>query len=254
MSHGLDTLEYQQPVAHLPAATSRFETLARLSCKPARPGAVVIDILLAAACPGKNAGPPVLRPIWAEEAMHRSASMIRLLHERRHHTTGSPDLAVAEDLAGLFRSLDLPSAHEVVPCSTLLRDIVTNLVTLSGTAAGGPDITLATNIQRLHLPAYKRRALVLTAVELVTNALLHAFAGRTTGHIAVSLTMLGPARAWLEVKDNGIGFRNGQPNLGCGVAAGLADLLEAELVYFRGNAVTVAEVVFPVDDHRAFRQ
>jgi hypothetical protein len=247
MPHALDMLEHQRSVAGLPAAASRFETLARLACKPSRRAAPVIEILLTAACPGKNAGPPVLWPIWAEEAMHRSAAIMRLLHTRPHHTT---DLAVAQDLAGLFRSLDAPSAQEVVPCSTLLRNIVTNLVALSGE----PDIALATNIQRLHLPAYKRRALVLGTVELVTNALLHAFPGRTAGHIDVSLTMLGSARAWLEVKDNGIGFRNGQPNLGCGIAAGLADLLEAGLAYFRGNATTTAEVVFPVNDHRAFRQ
>jgi two-component sensor histidine kinase len=253
MPHGLDTLEHQGLVAGLPAAASRFETLARLSCKASRRAAPVIDTLLAATCPGKNAGPPVLRPIWAEEAMHRSAAMLRLLHARRHRTTVPADLAVAQDLASLFRSLDAPSAHEVVPCSTLLRDIVTDLVALSGHAAA-PDITLSTNIQRLRLPAYKRRALVLATVELVINTLLHAFPRRTTGHIDVSLTMLGPVRAALEVKDNGIGFRDGRPNLGCGVAAGLADLLEAELAYFRGHAVTTAEVVFPVSDHRAFQQ
>ena len=29
---------------------------------------------------------------------------------------------------------------------------------------------------------------------------------------------------------------------------------DAELAYFRGHAVTTAEVVFPVNEHRAFRQ
>jgi hypothetical protein len=50
------------------------------------------------------------------------------------------------------------------------------------------------------------------------------------------------------VADNGNGFTNSFPNLECGVAAGLAGLLEADLVYDRITGRTIAEIVFPVSE------
>jgi two-component sensor histidine kinase len=63
----------------------------------------------------------------------------------------------------------------------VLREIVRDLVTLFGPTAG--DIELHLNIERVALAAYRRRALVLAASELVINALLHAFKGRSGGLI-----------------------------------------------------------------------
>ena len=253
---GLDILEHERlEFAQLPAplspetGRSLFETLARLSAQPAPQAEQLLDILLAAAPPNRNPGPAVLRPIWAEEAMHRTCAMARMLTppvHRPREAAARYDLAVAQHLADLFRSLDEPSARQHVPCSHLLREIVVDLVALCGTGAGSAEIALATHIERLYLPSFKRRALILAAVELVMNALLHAFTGRAQGRIDVSLTMLGPARARLEVKDDGVGFLCGQPNFGRGIAAGLADLLEAELAYFRNRTMTAAEIVFPV--------
>jgi two-component sensor histidine kinase len=257
MREALDILERERPeIAHPPppalqdTGRSRFETMARLSARPSPHVEQLLDVLLATARPKTNPGPAVLRPIWAEEAMHRSCAMVRLLdspgRRSREAAAAQYDRAVAQDLGRLFQSLDEPSACQDVPCSSLLREIVIDLVTLFGTRPASAEIALLTNIERLYLPAFKRRALILAAVELVINAMLHAFTGRTQGRIDVSLTMLGPVRARLEVKDDGVGFSGGKPNLRCGIAAGLADLLEADLVYFRGLTVTTAEIVFPV--------
>lgn len=255
MSYGLDILELTRSDASRPPAArahrhgSRFETLATLSAQQSRHRGLTLDTLLAAACPKKHYGPAMLQSIWAE-AMHRSCAMMRLLATRG--PGGSPadvrcEHGLAHDLASLFRSLDANSAYEDVPCSNLLRDIVTDLVSVFG----AEDIVLATDIARLRLPAYKRRALILATVELVLNALLHAFPDRAGGLLQVSLRSFGPARAWLQVRDDGVGFGGGHPNLGCGVAAGLADLLEADLVYFRTRTTMVAEIVFPAAE-RAF--
>jgi len=107
-------------------------------------------------------------------------------------------------------------------------------------------VIVEVKIEDVSLPAYKRRALVLAAAELVNNALLHAFAGRAAGLIEVGLTISGRQTACLRVADNGAGFTTFPPNLGCGVAAGLSDLLEAELVYDRLAGWTIAEIAFPV--------
>jgi hypothetical protein len=52
----------------------------------------------------------------------------------------------------------------------------------------------------------------------------------------------------LRVVDNGVGFNTIPPNLTCGVAAGMAGLLEADLAYDRQAGWTSAEIVFPVRD------
>jgi two-component sensor histidine kinase len=96
------------------------------------------------------------------------------------------------------------------------------------------------------LPAYKRRALVLVAAALVSNALLHAFPGCRAGAIEVKLTAGQAMSACLRVTDTGIGVAGTSANLDYGVAALLANLLEADLAYDRKDGRTIAEIVFPL--------
>jgi two-component sensor histidine kinase len=154
------------------------------------------------------------------------------------------DDALARDLAALFMSLQTESEAAELPCSRMLRNVVADLAALFGSVAG--DVILTTHIERVSLPAYKRRALVLAATELVINALLHAFRGRRQGRIEVSLTLLGPALAYLRVSDDGIGFSSKPSDYCGGIAARLADLLETDLVYYRTGIGTAALLVFPV--------
>jgi two-component sensor histidine kinase len=107
-------------------------------------------------------------------------------------------------------------------------------------------VIVATEIEAMSLPSYKRRALVMVAAELVSNSLLHAFHGRRTGLIEVSLTVHRTGSASLRVADDGIGFIGMRPNLGCGVAACLAGLLESDLAYDRKAGRTIAEIAFPL--------
>ncbi len=154
--------------------------------------------------------------------------------------------AVAGDLAVQFRELEAGRERDVlVAVSAILRGVVTGLGTLFGCPAG---IVLRTKIEEASLPAYKRRALVLAAAELVGNALLHAFPGHESGRIDVGLTARDAKCVCLlpRGRRRHPGSPGASPNLDSGVAAGLADLLEAELSYNRVAGWTIAEIVFPM--------
>jgi hypothetical protein len=198
-----------------------------------------------------QSGPEVLYPLWAEERMHRAYSMLRLCQ-----TVGctNPDgdddrlncdiqFALARGLAARYRSLVEVAEYEKVPCSAILRGVVTNLVELFGSVR---EVQLRTDIEPLSLPAYQRRALVLAASELVINAVLHAFKGRRQGRIRVVLRILGYQHARLTVADDGIGYDMDPVVVECGVAGGLAGVLQADLLYGPFSRTgTVSEITFP---------
>jgi two-component sensor histidine kinase len=245
--------QYQSIVSSviaMPSVPSEFESIVLLSGELPPKDGDLINVLLASAHLVNDSGCEVLRPLWTEEAMHRIHGFMRLIGARSRRgsrTRQNPIAAAVEDfaardLAAKFGELETSAERAVLPCSTVLRDVVSDLGTLFGCPA---SIALETRIERVLLPGYKRRALVLAACELLCNALLHAFPGHETGLIEVGLTFLGRRSACLRAADNGIGFGDILPNLTCGVAAGLADLLEADLAYTRAAGWTVAEICFP---------
>jgi len=238
---------YEEPA--FPARTDlapvqpRFETMALLAGKlPARSGDL-LGILLPSAAAMNDWGSDVLRPLWAEEAMHRAYGFVRLVDARNRRRVSTDENSTAHDLAARFRALEAVDERQELPCSAILRDVVTGLGLLFGCPA---NIVLKTSVEHISLPAYKRRALVLAAAELVSNALLHAFKGREAGIITVGLTAHSAEFACLRVADNGTGFTDQAPNLTCGVAAGFAGLLEADLTYDRAAGWTIAEIAFPI--------
>ena len=238
-------------VSTAPLPRASFESLALLVGRSAPGDEELIGLLLASAFPVKDHGCEALRPLWTEEAMHRAYGFMRLVDARQRDgrsTRGNPVTAGVEDYAArdlAMRFCELRSVGErtIVPCAEVLRDVVTDLGTLFGYPA---NIVLTTNMDRVSLPAYKRRALVLAACELFCNALLHAFPGREAGMVEAGLTVHHGRSACLRVADNGTGFNDMAPNLACGMAASLAGLLEADLAYERTDGWTVAEIVFPV--------
>jgi two-component sensor histidine kinase len=212
----------------------------------------MLAILFDAAGPASCGGPDVLRPLWAEEAMHRSANLLQLALALERLTwngiesemTGRLEYALAEGLAASYRSLDIGRQDELLSCNETLRAVVANLVALFGPTVG--EISLKTDLMRLSLPAYKRRALVLVASELVINALKHAFPDRQSGRIAVALGRVDAATVRLAVEDDGRGFALLRPGTGLAIVGGLAGLLEADLVYRRSAlGGTAAEFQLP---------
>ncbi len=232
-------------------ARPRVESIAQLASRSSPKPEDLTGILLTSVLPMNNHGCEVLRPLWAEEAMHRAYTFIRLIEKRNRRGQWARENAItaaageraARDLVSWFRELATAGERAASPCSDVLSNVVANL----GVLFGRPDnIDLETKFNDVSLPAYKRRALVLASCELVCNALLHAFQERETGVIEAGMTDRGPRSACLRVADNGAGFNGVSANLTCGVAAGLAGLLEADLTYHRTAGWTVAEIVFPV--------
>ena len=195
----------------------------------------------------------MLQPLWAEEAMHRAYSLIRLTlaldwraPARRNDTvTARAEQGIAQAVAACYRSLRISEDEEPLPCSDALRTIVCSLVELFGLAAG--HILLDTSIERLTLPAFKRRALVSAASELVINALRHGFPGRSSGRIAVRLCRAGLSDAKLSIADDGRGLAISRCRRPRGIAFDLAALLESGLIYWEvAGGGTLAEISFPI--------
>jgi two-component sensor histidine kinase len=245
-----------EPVSIVPQMSqpnSRFELIAAQGESLPSDLGDLLGLLLQAAYSAEGTGRPLLAPLWAEEGMHRAYAMLRLFDRRakrhrgraRNGFTAKVECALAHSLASAYRSLATAEEEEVVQCATLLREVALNLGALFG---GGSGIVVRTVIERLHLPAYKRRALVLSASELMINALTHAFsAAARDGRIEVSLRQVDEKRACLRVADNGSGLGARRPDTATSIAGGLADLIEADLTYGRtAGWTTIAEIVFPI--------
>jgi two-component sensor histidine kinase len=240
-------------INHL-ASKSQYEQVACATAAISPQRARLLGILLAAAPPASCGGRPVLRPIWATEALHRAHSMVRLVGRleqrmpRRDDQSRLPDFEtnIGLELASIFDSLAMTDDEELRPCSSNLRDVARNLIELFGPTIG--HVTVATSVDQLALPAFRHRALVLIASELVTNTLLHAFKDRRAGQVTLQLTLPGRGVARLAVTDDGDGLcdRARCHPAGCSVINYLADLLEAELVYRpRPGGGTIAEIEIP---------
>jgi hypothetical protein len=214
----------------------------------------LLAVLLPSAIPDGSSGCDVLRPLWAEEAMHRSYNFIRLalaLQQRPRlgpagGLTCNAELCLATNLAALYRSLVACPERQVVPCSVVLREVVRDLVALFGPIVG--DVELHLDIERIALAAFQRRALVLAASELVINALLHAFKGRRHGSVSVELHAIDTWRAGFRVSDNGIGCDDRRIDVGSGIAGGLASLLGSQLLYrSRNGRGTIVELALQLN-------
>ncbi len=234
---------------------SRFGRMAECSQQiTAGPRSRLLAELLAAACVQGSSERALLRPLWEEEAMQRAPTMLTLVLWLARRTRYRPydaisrqlEFNLAADLAALYRSLAMEAGPEAVPCSTVLREVVSNLVALFGPAAGA--IEFRTDLVSLRLPDYKRRALVLAASELVVNALRHGFTGRHNGRLVVTLRAVGCDRACLIVAEDGVGYAPNIATGAWGIAHDLAGVLEATLLYrLHGGGGTVAEISFPVE-------
>jgi signal transduction histidine kinase len=248
---------YTSHTASDPVRTSQFEQIAAAAASISRQRVRLLGILLAAASPTLCGGPPVLRPIWATEALHRAHSMIRLVArlERkapRRHKFSEPlglENKLGVELASIFDSLAIARNEELRACSCPVRDVARNLIELFGPGVG--HITLATSVERLALPAFQHRALVLMASELIINSLLHAFEHRSTGRMTLRLDRVNCGMARLAVTDDGCGLFGSaahQPAR-CGVINDLADLLQSEVTYRSApGGGTEAEIDIPLQE------
>jgi two-component sensor histidine kinase len=194
--------------------------------------------------------------VWMEEAMHRAANLRHLaanigrLHKRDNWTPDDQPRAArrAAELLDAYEALDVAD-DATRSCAPDLANIVGGLVETFGYAVG--SVVLLLEVQPVELAADRRRALLLAASELVINALRHAFPGRRSGMLKVSL-QYDPqeGEATMRVADNGVG-PNGiatARGMGCSIIRGLAEVLDGSIVWRRSASFGGTEAVlsFPL--------
>ena len=212
----------------------------------------ILGLLLGAANPESSGGHAVLKPLWANEAMHRAYQMVRLtqlLDGRMPLNSSSPIVGELEQrnaasLADALLSLRIVRDGEIVACSEAMRDVARNSVELFGPIAGG--VVVKTDIERLELASYKRRALVLLAGHLVIDAISHSALNQGGGYILVQVNRLGTSVGRLVVQFGGHPLPLEMSDQSCGVIDDLCNLVEAKMMR---RAIdenrTIAEIEFP---------
>ena len=234
-------------------AASRLEQMAADAAPVSVQRLTLLGLLLDATLPAASSGCAALRPLWANEAMQRAQNMVRLvvaLDRREPAIHAEPgrlqmECRIAAELASVYRALDLADDTAVLPCSPMLRTAVRDLIELFGPSDG--QGWPRTSIERLALPGYKCRALVLAACALVIDVLSRVSIGRANGCVAVRLRQTGPAQALLSVADDGWGRLQDRREPPGDILSDLAALLECDPAYRvteLGGFVT--ELTFPI--------
>ncbi len=182
------------------------------------------------------------------------SSLINLQAETMEHPESLESL---NDLRGRVRSMAL--VHEkLYECGSLARlniadyasSLLHSLRHSQGNAAARVDLRLC--LQRVELPMQVAVPCGLILNELASNALKHAFAGRSRGELAVSLAPEGSGRVVLRVRDDGVGLRPGldwrqSPALGLKLVLMLTRQIHGEIEAKSGDIPgTEFVVTFPL--------
>ena len=235
------------------APISQFERMVEAAAVPrSPPRQEMLGLLLGTTLPPSEGDKSSLNSLWAQEAMHRAYSLVRLFARlERSAPLCASDLRAADleqrlarDLAATLRMLDIRGDSEVLSCSTVLRTLVRDLVELFGPVAR--IMRVNTYIEPLALPAHQRRALVLAAFALLSAALCEASALSGARDVSVTLRT-GPARGLLRMTFDGAPLpldESLEPN---GIVADLASLLESEPVpRIDADGASTVEIAFPL--------
>ena len=207
----------------------------------------LIDVLIGGAFPIPEDGRSFLRPLWQAEALNRATNILCLVERLDSCTRSSlsdQDMATARTLADAQRSLCMVPESARLPTARVLNQVVCGLAGLFGRVLGSVNLTV--DIVPLALTPFRRRALVLLASELVTQALLHGSRDNAQSRINVLLTDLDSRNLRLLVEHNAC-----RPDVAAHagkfeIISKLAALLEAELVYHQSElSGTSTELVFP---------
>ena len=118
--------------------------------------------------------------------------------------------------------------------------------TMTGMARPNQAVEIAVRGDNLQLPSRAATALTVVVNELLQNSLEHAFVGRASGRIDISLART-PDALMIIVRDNGIGLPDTiAPNLGLEIAEALvAGDLHGEMQFNRPEAGTEITIRLP---------
>lgn len=184
------------------------------------------------------------RDVLLGEVYHRVNNNLQtiagLLSMERRRLADDGARAALERMAGRARAMGLVhqrvmEARELhaVDLAKLLRDLAESLGRSLALERRG--IAIAVDAEETKARLDVAMPLGLLVNEFVSNAVEHAFAGRTSGHIAVSLRREDDMLR-LEVADDGVGMAKAQEGLGARIVAGLVAQLDGrqEIVEERG--------------------
>lgn len=192
-----------------------------------------------------------------QELQHRVANNMQfvaaLLTLQKRKVGNDPAAALAaldearirlETISRIHRRLYDPQRIDL-PVGHYLQELCTDLLD----ATGARNIVCLVDVPPMHLDLTRLTTLSLLVVEVVTNALKHAFVPDGPGTITIRLQRLGSDRVALTVTDDGrgmpIGFDPGtSKSLGYRISQGLANQLGGTLAY-GGTAGTVVRIEFP---------
>lgn len=192
-----------------------------------------------------------------QELQHRIAnnlafvSSLLSIHARRHRDNP----AVAADFVDVRQRLEtLSQVHRrLYDPEAQSRSIGDQLQALCNDlikASGREGIRCAVTADEFTFPVDRLMTLSLVTNEVVSNSLKHAFVGRESGRIEVTLRRLPDGRAELRIADDGPGLPPGfdpekSERLGHRIIAGFVRTLNGEISYrTEGGAVT--RLVFPL--------
>lgn len=216
------------------------------------PRARMLCLLLEAA--EGSGGCDTLRPIWRAEEIRRADRLTELTllldcdtdqGGRASDWVSEVECHLANGLAACYRALTIQHDMEQRPCATPLRDIAINLINLFSPVTSSGDVLLNCGIERIALPAFQQRALVLLAGTLIMDVLVSL--GRTNRHGRVDLALwtLEPGLVQFTITDDpGALVAPSQSSL----VSDLANLLQAETVFHPpvSRALSRLDIVFPV--------
>ena len=128
-----------------------------------------------------------------------------------------------------------------------IRKIGRELVNLYTTKT---KIDLNIEVRNIYLTVNQAVPLGMLLNELLTNAIIHAFPGRSQGNITVKMDLIDNSSCHLTLSDNGVGIPEAitpdtTPSLGLQLAHILAQQLQGKLIISRGRGTTV-ELTFPI--------
>ena len=123
-------------------------------------------------------------------------------------------------------------------------------------AAGATKVTCAVRAEQIPIEADRAITLCLLVIEIVTNAIKHAFSPSKEGRIDISLERANDEHAVLIVRDNGKGFPEDfdpetSKSLGFRILHGFVSQLRGTFAYEalpKGEAGTIARLTFPIKE------
>ncbi|MFO6463753.1 PAS domain-containing protein [Jannaschia sp. KMU-145] len=183
------------------------------------------------------------------------ASMIRMQSKEADPRAAFPILARRVDaLAALYDEFHIPprsgeARYDVVSAG----GYVSRVVSIVGALDGRRNVRVTVDTDPVYMRTERAAQLGLLTSELLSNALNHAFDGRSEGVVSVQMKELGGDRLRLTVSDDGTGMGGSnwpeQGNLGARIVRGLAGDLGAEMTVTSTGSGTIVTVQLdnPID-------